>query len=232
MIDRLRAIIDRIDGRGTETRAIGFFVGSKSLSVRVATIAKVLMAVILVSAVTVVVGFAFLGFGSQPAFAVGVTADDISISTSDGNVTSVTVAPNLTHSWSNLDTGVQTVRTNIDFSDDGSSWTGWGRADKACVGDIDFDCGATTATVNQNIFTPIDVAGDTPVFSLSDFNASDGETTTTTVYVRFTIELLDDSENVIKQKEVVKSFDVSVTNKEGTFSVTGVVNTNVTTPTA
>lgn len=232
MIDRVRAIIDRLTGRNGDGKTIGLFVGSRSVSVETGTITKVLMALIVASAATVAVGFAFLGFGSQPAFAVGVTADDISISTSDGNVTSVTVAPNLTHSWSNLDTGVQTIRTDIDFSDDGSSWTGWGRADKACVGDTDFDCGATTATINQNIFTPIDVAGDTPVFSLSDFNASDGETTTTTVYVRFTIELLDDSENVIKQKEVVKSFDVSVTNKEGTFSVTGVVNTNVTTPTA
>jgi hypothetical protein len=234
MIDRLRAIVDQV--LGTESKAIGVFAGSKSFSVRVVTIAKVLMAVVVVSATTVVVGFAFLGFGSGSALAVSVSAADIDISTNDGNVSSVTIEPGLTHSWTGVDSGVHQIQTTVDVSNDGSSWRYANVFAKTCdlSSNPDFDCGQTSATVDQSIRT-ISIAGggdyQTDAFSLSDFNASDGETKTTTVYVRLTVTLYDESSNALEETQVVKSFDVTVTNVEGQLSVSGALNSSVSTPT-
>jgi hypothetical protein len=206
--------------------------------VETATIAKVLMALIVASAVTVVAGVAFLGFGSHTALAADVTADDISITTDDGNVSSVTMEPSLAYSWSAVDQGVHKVGTTIEVSNgqpsNESDWAYVNRFAMSCdVTNAEYECGKTTASFNDTIRT-ISIAGggdyQTDEFSLSDFNASDGNTTTTTVYVRFTVELQDDSGNTIEEKQIVNSFDVSVTNEEGTLSVTGAVNASVTTP--
>lgn len=236
MIDRLRAIIDMWGRLGDENKDIGLFAGSRSLSVRVTTIAKVLMAVVLVSATTLVVGFAFLGLGPQSALAVSVSASDINLSTNDGNVSSVTIEPALTHSWSGVDSGVDQIQTRVDVSNDGSSWEYANVFAKTCdsSSNPDFDCGQTSATVDQSIRT-ISIAGggdyQTDAFSLSDFNASDGETETTTVYVRLRVTLYDDSSNALEETEIVKSFDVTVTNVEGELTVSGTLNSSVSTPT-
>ena len=232
MIDRLRAIIGRPGDPGEDSKTIGFFVGSTSLSIQVATIAKVLMAVVVVSATTLVVGLAFLGVGTQPAFAVSVSASDINISTADGNLTSVTITPNMTYSWNNVDSGVYEIKTDVEVSNDGSTWYTSVTDTYDCSF---FECGAQSTTVNNDI-TTLDIAGSdfgqTSAFSLSDFNASDGQTKTTTVYVRLTARLLDENGAMIETTQVEKSFDVTVTNKEGTLSLSGELNTSATTPTS
>jgi len=237
MIDRLRTVIDRLTGGGKESKTIGFFVGSRSVSVETATIAKVLVAAVVVSAGTALASFGFLGFGSQSALAVGVSASDISISTHDGNLSSVTVDPELTYSWSDVDKGVHEVDTTVDVSNgapaDDTDWTYVNVFRSSCDTTDAYECGKTSATFTDTIRT-ISIAGggdyQTDEFSLNEFNASDGNTTTTTVYMRFTVELRDESGNVLEERQYVTSFDVSVTNREGTLSVTGAVNGNVTTP--
>lgn len=240
MIDRLRAIIDRFGEYSKEGRTVDVQVGSRSVSVATVTTLKMAMALVVVSAGTIGAGVGFLGAGSQSVLAVDVAANDVSISTASGNVTGVLVEPNVTVSWNNLDDGVEEVEYRVFVGPSESSLeptapttTGSG----SCTGSW---CGNRTGsysvigfghdiTSDSDFYGPVDT--DPAPFDRSDFNASEGQTKTTTVYVKMEVRLIDSSGNVINSaNSTLTSFTVSVTNTEGTVSMSGEFNTSVNTP--
>jgi hypothetical protein len=236
MIDRMRSVVNRLGGNDVGT--IDVSLGSRSLRVKAATITKLLVALVVVSAGTFAAGFAFLGVGSQPALAADVTAEDVSISTGSGNVTGVTVGPNVTITWNNVDEPVEEVVYRICVGPSESELEPM-RPHKLASTYEDF--GNRSGSLSYVDGTPPDITDDVDFhgpydddpapFDKSDFNASEGSTTTTTVHVMIEVQVEDADSNVItSSNSTLTSFEVSVTNTEGTVSTSGQIETNVTTP--
>jgi hypothetical protein len=239
MLERLRDGLERAaTGAKGVRRALGD-AGSRSVTlsvhVRMATVAKVALAVLVVSAS----GLALVGVGSQGALAASVAASDVSIETNDGNVTAVTVDPTLTVSWDALEKPVEQILLQIkisDTSDDRNENVLGGSQFLDCEIESHPDCGETSGTVtfdygderidllNRSQYTFVD---ESTLFEASDFAASEGQTKTTTVFVRVTAraDFADGSSKFFSED---LSFDVAVTNREGTLSIDGSLGTGVT----
>jgi hypothetical protein len=239
MLERLRGLVDRgTDGDEAIRDALGGL-GSRSVTlsvhVQVATIAKVAAAMIVLSAASLVL----VGMGTAPALAASVAASDVSIATNDGNVTAVTLDPTVTVSWSGLEKPVEQVLLQIKISD-----TSGDRNDNVLGGsrflDCEFDshpdCGETSGNVTFDYGaeridilnrSQYDFVDESTLFDAGDFAAADGETKTTTVFVRLTARA-DFADGTSKFFSEDLSFDVSVTNREGTLSVDGSLDTDVT----
>lgn len=207
---------------------------SRSPSVEISQLSAVVITAVVVTAVTV----AIVGVGTQSAMAVSATASDITVSSNDGNLTAVTMEPELTVSWSNINSGVTSVSTTIDVSNGGTHWERTNTFPWDCEERSNFDCGETSYTVDQSIpkiciagcddFRPTGPGG----FELSDFNADDGETTQTDVHVRLQVSIYtQDSRGVVKKTRFTETFTVTVENLEGEMSASATLNTNAATPT-
>lgn len=224
MMDQLRAIIDRLGRQSTDGKAI----------------AKVLVVAVLVSAGTVVVALGIIGVGSETVLAVDVTASDVSISTSNGNVTGVIVAPNVTFSWDNADAGVHKVTYRIWVGPSSSALEPTQPTALGCDTGGFFTCGIKSGSFDYT-GTGSDITSDSDFHGPYDddpapydtrlFNASEGSTVTTVVPIKIETRLHDSDGNVIKSaNSTLTSFEVTVTNTEGEISTTGVINTSVRTP--
>lgn len=234
MIDRFRSVISRTGSGGK----IALVVGSRSFSVNVATMAKLLVALAVVSAGVFAAGFALLGFGPQAGLAVDVTADDISITTNDGEISEVGLNPTLAVGWQGFDEPVEQLVVQVKISDSDPA------GDENVLGGSQFlncdveshpDCGETAGnatfdygdeTINILNKSRYTFRNNDTLFNASDFNASDGETETTTVYVEVQVRA-DKSDGSSKFYTKRLSFDVSVTNEESTLSAEGTLNTSV-----
>jgi hypothetical protein len=239
MLERLRDALERATEGEEGVRRTLDEAGSRSVTLsvqlRLATVAKAALAVFVVSAASL----ALVGVGSQGALAASVAASDVSIETNDGNVTAVTVDPTLTVSWDALEKPVEQLLLQIKISDRGDDRNDnvlGGSQFLDCEIDSHPDCGETSGNVtfdygderidllNRSRYTFVD---ESTLFEASDFAAAEGETETTTVFVRITAraDFADGSSKFFSED---LSFDVSVTNREGTLSIDGSLDTGVT----
>lgn len=188
-----------------------------------------------VVAVAVLVAIGLATVAAPGTLAASFTASDVAISTNDGQISSVTVQPDFDASWSNLDTGVDNVGYTIEVSDDGSNWESLVIATVDCSNpNADFSCGVTSGTetiyqgnVQYDLLADGDYQSGTSPFSASDFSASEGSTETTTVHLRITLSVDDSNGNLVKETTVTRTFDVTVTNTDGSISISGIMGTGV-----
>ena len=188
-----------------------------------------------VVAVAVLVAVGLATVAAPGTLAASFTASDVSISTNDGQISAVTVQPDFDASWSNLDAGVHNLGYQIEVSDDGSNWETLAVATIDCSNpNADFSCGATSGSqavyqgnVQYDLLADGDYQSGTSPFSASDFSASEGTSETTTVHLRITISVDDDSGNLVEETTVTRTFEVTVTNTDGTISISGVMGTGV-----
>lgn len=242
MLDPVQKVLRSVKRIGDNGAEIYAGIGSYTLSIKLITITKLIVSVMVIGGVTAAAVLAFAGFGSQSALAMSISATDIEINTSDGSVTAVTIEPDLTYSWDGVD-DVQEISTTITISNASREKSDtvyyFVKNDNTTIcgssgSDPDW-CGNTSATVNKqvekiDITDPAEYSGDTAAFSTDDFNASDGQTKTTTVYVTITVQLGDENGKLLEEEYHEMSFDVTVTNSDGDLTVTGALNTNATTP--
>jgi hypothetical protein len=240
MRERLRERLGREGNRGDVVRRALDDLGSRSLTlsvrVRLATVAKLAVAVLVVSAATL----ALVGVGSQGALAASVAASDVSIETNDGNVTAVTVAPTLTVSWDALEKPVEQILLQVKISaasDDRNDNVLGGSQFLDCAVESHPDCGERSGNVtfdyggeridilNRSRYSFVD---ESTLFEASDFAAvEEGQTRTTPVFVRITARA-DFEDGTSKFFSQDLAFDVTVTNREGTLSIDGSLDTGVT----
>lgn len=167
------------------------------------------------------------------------SAADVSVSSSDGTISSVTITPDFDAQWSDLDTGTDNLGYQIEVSDDGSTYESLVVATMDCSNpNADFSCGSTSGSqaiydgqVTYDLLADGDYQSGTSPFSASDFSASQGSSKTTTVHLRVTTSLDDSNGNLIKETTVTKTFDVTVTHtgSQATLTISGVMNTNAST---
>jgi hypothetical protein len=239
MRERLREGCERVGGRVGGVRRALDDAGSRSVTlsaeVRLATVAKAALAVLVASAG----GLALVGVGTQGALAASVAASDVSIETNDGNVTAVTVDPTLTVGWDALEKPVEQVLLQVKLSSapgDRNDNVLGGSQFLDCDVESHPDCGETSGNVtfdfgderidilNRSRYTFVD---ESTLFDASDFAAAEGETRTTTVFVRVTARA-DFPDGTSKFFSEDLSFDVAVTNREGTLSIDGALDTGAT----
>lgn len=231
MIGRLKAAFNRLTDRETEVQSLDD-IGNRSVTpqIRPATVMKVVMAVVVIAAGSIAL------IGPQPVLAASITSSDLKVTTSDGNITSVSIAPEYTIAWENLDSGVDQIDIRTKVSNDSSNWETIVALQAGCSVDRDF-CGNKTGSYGSSTSTGLNITdsseyrtGSSPPFDLDDFNASDGESQVTTVYVKVEVWLTDADNNRIKSTSDETSFVVNVTNIAGTVSTSHSLDTNLTTP--
>lgn len=189
-----------------------------------------------VLAVVAVVGFGVTTLSAPGTLAASFTASDVATTTSDGEISAVTLNPDFDASWSGLDAGVHNLGYQIEVSDDGSNWESLVIATMDCTNpNSDFSCGVTSGTetiyqgnANYDLLDGNDYHSGTSPFAASDFAASDGSTSTTTVHLRVTISVDDTNGDLIDETTVTQTFDVIVTNSAGSISLSGSMGTGVT----
>ena len=150
-----------------------------------------------------------------------VTAQDASITTSDGEISDVTFSPDMTVSWSGLDEDATQYRTEIYLSADGSNWDYYTGSNPSVSSG---DARSGSATLSYSDMSVLSSGA----FAASDFAASDGTTKDTTVYVRIVVRMQDGSGTDIASTTETTSFVVSVTNSAASVTVDSTIATSVT----
>lgn len=174
---------------------------------------------IVVGAVLIMV-VAGLSWTAMPAVALtGFTANDISITTDDGELSELTVAPSGQVTWSGLEAEADTVsiRTTV-FNDTTNIWTH----------DPIIDVTGTSGTLTfEN--APVNVFNETETrhgsFSPADYTAADGSTASYSFDVWVQVYILDADNNVLANTKEVVTFDVTITNNETVVETSGTVDT-------
>jgi len=233
MIDRLREGFYRLADRDKDVQAIVDDITARD--VRLGTVVKVVVMAVVITGASV----ALFGTGSQGALAASISASDVSISTDDGNITRVTISPSGSVEWSGLDEEVDEVTVKFEIANESKSYHSVGGPNLDCTSEDHDWCHNTTgsATINATTFHLTNdseywVPGSNSPFDLSDFNASDGQTTNTTVHVKAKMILQNTNDDTILFTEEFASFEVQVTNEASSTSMSISLNTDATTPTA
>lgn len=165
---------------------------------------------------------------SEPTVAAsGLTADDVSVSDTDGDITSLTVTPDITISWSNQNSQIKTVKL---------TWYVKTSSNSGTVGSTPYTFTVDTATTDGSISPDIPtidlLSNNGGALSGSNFNAAtEGDTTNTDVTISMDVQLLDSGDNVIVDRADLlgpKTFTVSVNHVAPASSVTasGTANTS------
>lgn len=158
--------------------------------------------------------------------ATGLTANDVSVSTTDGDLNTLTIAPDITVSWSGQPSAVSTVEVTWYVKTSSTSETTVGStpysytvSDPSKSGSIS----RTQSTINL-------LSGNGGALSGSNFDAStDGASTTTDVTISMDSKLKDSGDNIIAQKTDIlgpKTYSVTVTNEGSSTSASGTANTS------
>jgi hypothetical protein len=160
-------------------------------------------------------------YTSEPAIAAsGLTAEDVSVESAEGELQQLTIAPTVTVQWENY-SGVQTV--GVRFRADGPQsngtvieWTQQDLDEAQTSGEIEFDI-ETTNMLSRN---------DGPLDG-SSFSAEEGEEATNDVTAMMDVRLVDGDGNTLEQQTSIMevTYTVTVTNLESEISVSGKLNT-------
>ena len=154
----------------------------------------------------------------------GVTASDVSIESNDGTISELTISPEPTVEWENLEEAVGAVDVDYQAGLSGES-LGYVRIHRETTSP------AKSGSVTFPPGGPWDLIEESSELSSSDFedtNEEDGVPEETDVDLRYSAYLLDEtgSGNPVATVRDTVTFTVSVNNLEGTATVNGPANTD------
>ncbi len=178
--------------------------------------------------VGVVLGVGYAG--SRPAVAVGTDdqflADDVRIERNDGDLTAVTVAPELEIRWRDFGGGIETVDVTLSAALQEANGfdvlleTSIEDEEVTVEGDLEGTDGDATLRVDRHDLTAVgsDVTAD-------DFGGdlSPGESATTAVELTIRVDITGGQDETVTALET-STFDVTVHNPEGRATTTGRAN--------
>lgn len=178
-----------------------------------------------------VLGYGYAG--SRPAVAVGaddqLLADDVRIERNDGDVTAVTVAPELELRWADFGGGIETIDVTLAAAlqgVDGFDVLLETSVEDAAIG-LDGDrMGGTDGTVTLRIDRR-DLTAAGSAVTTADFGGdlSPGESETTGVELTLRVDITGSQDETVTALETA-TFDVTVHNPEGSATTTGQANTD------
>jgi len=173
------------------------------------------------------VGGVLLTTRDEPVLAAsGLTAEDVDIENNDGSVSALTINPEPTVKWENLEESADVVVVDYWVRLSGSDGGSDGGSDYvARQEDSSIDGTSGTVTVSQ-FSTPRNLLEETSLTS-GDFEdtTEDGEPETTDVELAVGTALGKDNGDVIIDTQDTVTFTVSVSNLESSVSVSGPMNT-------
>lgn len=168
---------------------------------------------------------AFSVYGTQNAIAASFTASNVSISSNDGTVTTLEIAPSVTTEWNGQETDVATIEYTWSVSTNSTS--------KSTVGKTPFAKAVSTPAKDgseEDSFNTISLlSANGGTLSASNFESStDDSSNDTTVNIYCDITLKDSGDNIISSKTDIlnTSYTVSVTNETSSVSTSGNANTS------
>jgi len=169
------------------------------------------------------VGGGVLLSGSEPALAAsGLTADDVTVTTNDGQLNTLTITPDITVSWTGMQEQVATVAVTWFVKTNATSETHFGSNPKKLTVDTPLKQGSLSHTYSS----PLDLLN---VLSASTFEATtDGGSTSTDVTLSMNAELRNSNSGTITSKTDVlgpKTYTVTVKNESSSVSSSGTANT-------
>jgi hypothetical protein len=168
-------------------------------------------------------GAAALGvqYASGPAVAArGLGADDVSVTSADGELQELTIAPEVTVEWENYrDVRAVSLRFRADGPQSNGTVIDWTRRtldSPQSSGEREFEF--DTATMLSQNGGPLDA---------SSFGAEEGETAENDVIVSMDLRLVDADENRVESRTPIAqtTYTVSVTGLESEVTVSGQLNT-------
>lgn len=153
----------------------------------------------------------------------GLDASDVTVSTNDEELNSLTIKPNITVTWEGMEDQVETIATKWYVKTNSTSETQFGPSPKK----INVETPSKDGSVEHTYSSELHLLGP---LSASNFEAtSDGGSKTTDVTLSMNAELRDASSNMIESETDVlgpKTFSVTVTNESSTVSSSGTANTD------
>ncbi|SDY95167.1 hypothetical protein SAMN05216564_11813 [Halopenitus persicus] len=183
------------------------------------------------SALALIAGGGVLTYSSESAVAAtGLTANDVSVSSADGSLTTLTITPDITVSWDGQETEVAEIQATWYVKTSSTSET--------TVGSTPYSITVSSPGTNGSVdhtFPEISLLSNNGgALSGSNFDATtDGGSTTTTVTLSMDVTLKDSGSNTItSQTDVLgpQNYDITVNNTESSvnpsISSSGTANTN------
>ncbi len=164
-------------------------------------------------------GLGAIATTSSPATAASLNAANVDVTSNDGSLSTLTIAPDVTVTWSGQESGI----SNIDYVWNVSTGNNSGQIDSTSQSIT----GSPTSGDTNKVFPSIDLL---QVLSASNFGgAPDGETSSgTDVTVSLKATLKDTNGNIVTSKDplLTATFTVSVTNQASTTGGSGTANTS------
>lgn len=193
------------------------------------TVLKRLCAVVAGSGAAVGLGYA----GTRPAAALELedefSAEDVRIERNDGELTAVTVAPELRLRWSDFGDGIETIEVTLSASL--ADTAGFDVLVETTVDDetiatdgdrLNETDGTTSLTVDRRDLT---AAGSNVTTADFGGDLAPGESRTTTVELTLRVDIVGTQKETVTALETAR-FDVTVHNPEGTAQTTGQAHTD------
>jgi hypothetical protein len=164
-------------------------------------------------------GLGAIATTSSPATAASLNAANVDVTSNDGSLSTLTIAPDVTVTWSGQESGI----SNIDYVWNVSTGNNSGQIDSTSQSIT----GSPTSGDTNKVFPSIDLL---QVLSAGNFGgAPDGETSSgTDVTVSLKATLKDTNGNIVTSKDplLTATFTVSVTNQASTTGGSGTANTS------
>lgn len=162
----------------------------------------------------------------QALAASGFTANDVDVSSTDGDLNTLTINPEITISWTGQESAVSTVEATWFVKTSSTSETTVGTTPYSFDVSSPGQSGSITETVG-----PINLLSNNGgALSGSNFDASsDGASNTTDVTLSMDAKVKDSGGNILESKTDVlgpKTFSVTVTNEMSSMSASGTANTD------
>lgn len=162
-------------------------------------------------------GGAWIAYSSGSAVAAtGLTANDVTVDSADGSLTTLTIAPSITVSWDGQDSEVDEIKATWSV---GTSYT-----DETTVGNTPYSISVsnpgTSGSVDHTFPTISLLSNNGGALTESNFDATtDGGSTTTDVTLSMDVVLKDSGDNTIaSQTDILgpKTYAVTVNNESST----------------
>jgi len=166
-------------------------------------------------------------FGSEEALAAtGLTAADVSVSTTDGELNTLTLAPDITVSWDGQEAKVSTVEVTWKVKTNSTSETTVGQTPYS----FDVSSPSKTGSIDKTLSTINLLSNNGGALSGSNFDATtDGGSSTTDVTISMDATLKDSGSNVLAQQTDIlgpATYSVTVTNESSSLSSSGTAHTS------
>lgn len=166
-------------------------------------------------------------FGSEEALAAsGLTASDVNVSTTDGELNTLTIAPDITVSWDGQEAKVSTVEVTWKVSTNSTSETTIGQTPYS----FDVSSPSKSGSIDRSISSISMLSNNGGALSGSNFDAdTDGGSNTTDVTISMDTTIKDSNSNVLAQQTDIlgpSTYSVTVTNESSSVSSSGTANTS------